>query len=36
LPVSRGADFPANCGDRAEVVCSETGQMAGTVRFVRR
>jgi hypothetical protein len=36
LPVVRGADFPANCDERAEVVCSETGELAGTVRFVRR
>ncbi|HEX5923506.1 MAG TPA: hypothetical protein VFY45_06715 [Baekduia sp.] len=36
LPVVRGADFPANCDERAEVVCTETGEMAGTVRFVRR
>ena len=36
LPVARGADFPANCDERAEVVCTETGEMAGTVRFVRR
>lgn len=36
LPVVRGADFPANCEERAEVVCTETGEMAGTVRFVRR
>jgi hypothetical protein len=36
LPVTRGADFPANCDERAEVVCTESGEMAGTVRFVRR
>ncbi len=36
LPVVGGADFPANCDERDEVVCTETGQMAGTVRFVRR
>ncbi len=36
LPVDLGADFPANCDERVEVVCTETGEMAGTVRFVRR
>jgi len=36
LPVVRGADFPANCDERAEVACTESGEMAGTVRFVRR
>jgi hypothetical protein len=36
LPVARGADFPANCDERAEVACAESGEMAGTVRFVRR
>jgi hypothetical protein len=36
LPVAGGADFPANCDERPEVVCTESGEMAGTVRFVRR
>jgi hypothetical protein len=36
IPVTaRSAEFPANCGEDASVTCTETGDVTGTVRFVR-